>query len=163
MIVLDSNVFLIDIKYNNDPNFIRNRDGLAALIASGIPLAVPTQVVIETVGVMCFNIPAADVPKVWPRVQQQYALRVLPDPNTVPEHCGCTPDEIIAQMVHKRSSGDAVIAAQVAKYAAGATAFLTWNLKHFRGNLAVPVLTPDEWLQQQNPPTVQSPPAGPTP
>jgi hypothetical protein len=66
-------------------------------------------------------------------------------------------------MVHKMAAGDAVIAAQVAKYAAGATAFLTWNLKHFRGNLAVPVLTPDEWLQQQNPPPAPAPSAGPTP
>lgn len=159
MIVLDSNVLLIDIRYNNDPNYAVNRRSLDALIASGIPLAVTTQVVLEVVGVMCFGVPAASVVKVWPRAQKQYNLLVLPDPATVPDHCGCAPDEIIAQMVSKRPAGDATIAAQIAKYAAGATAFLTWNLKHFRGNLAIPVLTPDEWLQQNAP----NPPAGPTP
>lgn len=162
MILLDSNVLLVDFRYHNDPNFAQNRRALNDLAVAGIALAVPTQVVIEIVGVLSFGTPAPDVPLVWPTIQSRYNLRVIPDPATVPDHCGCTVDEIITQTVCKRHSGDAVIAAQIAKYAAGATAFLTWNLKHFRGNLAVPVLTPDEWLQQQNPPSA-SPPAGPTP
>lgn len=157
MILLDSNVLLVDFKYHNDPNFARNRQALTALAASGITLAVPTQVIIEVVGVMSHGTPAADVLKIWPTIQSRYNLKVVPDPAVVPDHCGCTTDEILAQTVCKRHSGDAVIAAQIARYASGATAFLTWNLKHFRGNLAVPVLTPAEWLQQQ------PPPAGPTP
>jgi hypothetical protein len=163
VILIDANVLLIDIKYNNDPNFTNNRRALTTLATSSVPLAVPTQVVLEVVGVLSFGTPAADVPKIWPTIQSKYGLRIVPDSATAPEHCGCTFDEIVAQMVHKMAAGDAVIAAQVAKYAAGANVFLTWNLKHFRGNLAVPVLTPDEWLQQQNPPTAPSPPAGPTP
>ncbi len=163
MILLDSNVLLVDFKYHNDPTFARNRQAMTALAASGVVLGVPTQVIIEIVGVMSFGTPAADVLKIWPTIQKKYNLTVVPDPAVVPDHCGCTPDEIVAEMVCKRHSGDAVIAAQIAKYASGAAAFLTWNLKHFRGNLVIPVLTPDEWLQQQTPPAAQSPPAGPTP
>ena len=167
MILIDSNVLLVDFRYNNDPNFARNRQALAALATTGIPLAVPTQVVIEMVGVLSFGTPAADVLKLWPTIQSRYNLQVVPDPAVVPDHCGCTPDEILAEMIHKRHSGDAVIAAQIAKYASGATAFLTWNLKHFRGNLVIPVLTPEEWLLQQAPPAGSpppaSPPTGPTP
>jgi hypothetical protein len=124
---------------------------------------------IEIVGVMSFGTPAADVLKIWPAVRTRYGLRVVPDPAVVPDHCGCTPDEIMAPMVQKMAAGDAVIAAQIAKYASGATAFLTWNVKHFRGKLVVPVLTPDEWLQQQpppagpSPPPASTPPTGPTP
>ena len=157
MILLDANVLLIDFKYHNDPSFARNRQALTALVAAGGILAVPTQVIIEIVGVMCHGTPAPDVLKIWPTIQKKYNLQVIPDPAVVPDHCGCTPDEILAQTVCKRHSGDAVIAAQIAKYASGATAFVTWNLKHFRGNLVIPVLTPDEWLQQQ------PPPPGPTP
>lgn len=164
MIVLDSNVLLIDFKYKNDANFATNGQALAALVTAGVPLAVPTQVVIELVGVMCFGTPVADVPKIWPVIKSRYNLRVIPDPATVPDHCGCTPDEILAQMVQKMAAGDAVIAAQIAKFAPGATAFLTWNLKHFRGNLVIPVLTPEEWLLHQTPPAAPAPPpTGPTP
>lgn len=157
MILLDANVLLIDFKYHNDPSFARNRQALTALVAAGGILAVPTQVIIEIVGVMCHGTPAPDVLKIWPTIQKKYNLQVIPDPAVVSDHCGCTPDEILAQTVCKRHSGDAVIAAQIAKYASGAAAFVTWNLKHFRGNLVIPVLTPDEWLQQQ------TPPPGPTP
>ncbi len=163
MILIDADVILIDIKQHNDPKFTRNRQALTALVASGIPLAVPTQVLIEVVGVMSFNTPAANVGKIWPTIRGRYNFQVVPDSATVPEHCGCTPDEILAQMVQKMAAGDAVIAAQIAKYASGATAFVTWNLKHFRGNLVIPVLTPDEWLQQQTPPAGPTPPPGPTP
>ena len=157
MILLDTDVLLIDFKQHNDSRFALNRQAMTALIATGIPLAVTTQVMIEIVGVLSFGTPAADVLTIWPTLQKKYNLQVIPDPAIVPEHCGCTPDEILAQMVQKMAAGDAVIAAQIAKFASGATAFLTWNLKHFRGNLVIPVLTPDEWLQQQ------PPPAGPTP
>jgi hypothetical protein len=163
VILLDADVLLIDIKYHNDPKFARNRLALTALAASGSPLAVPTQVILEVVGVLSFNIPAADVPKVWPRVRSAYNLQVVPDPAVVPDHCGCTPDEVLAQMVKKMAAGDAVIAAQIEKYAPGAIAFITWNLKHFRGNLVITVLTPEEWLQQQTPPAAPPPPPGPTP
>jgi hypothetical protein len=166
VILLDSNVLLIDVKYHNDQNFAKNRQALNALIASGIPIALPTQVILEIVGVLSFGTPAADGRKVWPTSQSRYNLQIVPDPTVVPEHSGCAADEIIAQMVCKRHSGDAVIAAQIAKYAPVATAFLTWNLKHFRGNLIIPVLTPEEWLLQQTPPAAPAsppPPTGPTP
>ena len=157
MILLDANVLLIDFKYLNDPNFARNRQALKVLVASGVTLGVPTQVIIEVVGVMCHGTPATSVLSIWPTIQKKYNLRTVPDMAAVADHCGCTPDEILAQMVRKQHAGDAVIAAQIAKYASGAAAFVTWNLKHFRGNLVVPVLTPDEWLR------LQPPPAGPTP
>lgn len=88
MILLDSNVLLIDFKYHNDPNFTQNRLALTTLHASGIPLAIPTQVVIEIVGVMSFGTPTADVLKVWPTIRGKYNLRVVPDPAVVLDHSG---------------------------------------------------------------------------
>jgi len=162
VIVLDANVVLIDFRYRNDPTFAVNRRALNEAKARGVARTVPSQVVLEIVGVLSFGTRAEDVPKLWPTIQAGYELSVFPDPAVVHEHCGCTPDEVFAQMLHKMAAGDAVIAAQVAKFAPGATAFLTWNLKHFRGHLAIPVLTPEEWLQQQQP-AVSTPPTGPTP
>ncbi len=55
-------------------------------------------------------------------------------------------------MAQRMSLGDAVMAVQIATDAPQATAFVTWNAKHFRGKLVVPVFTPEEWLSQQSPP-----------
>jgi hypothetical protein len=75
----------------------------------------------------------------------------------VPEYGGCTFDEVVTQIAQQMALGDAVMAVQIAKYTPTATALVTWNARHFRGKVVIPVLTPDEWLQQQ------PPPAGPTP
>jgi hypothetical protein len=55
------------------------------------------------------------------------------------------------------------MAVQIAKFVPTAAALVTWNARHFRGKLNVPVMTPDEWLQQQSPPAAPNPPTGPTP
>ena len=50
------------------------------------------------------------------------------------------------QIAKKMSLGDAIQVAQIVKYAPGASCLVTWNAKHFLGKLAIPVLTPAEWL-----------------
>ena len=49
------------------------------------------------------------------------------------------------------SLGDAVQAVQTAHFVPSADCLLTWNARHFTGKIAVPVMTPQEWLQQQGP------------
>src|SRR4029077_4804461 len=111
------------------------------------------------VGVMSYGTPAADVPLIPAALRTVYGILIIPDPVAEPDYARCTFDELLRQMSLKMSLGDAVQAVQIAKFAPNADALLTWNAKHFRGKLSVPVLTPDEWLQQQ-PPTA---PAAPTP
>jgi hypothetical protein len=43
---------------------------------------------------------------------------------------------------------DAEIALIVEQNAAALDAFVSWNAKHFAGRLAVPALTPQEWLRK---------------
>jgi hypothetical protein len=45
--------------------------------------------------------------------------------------------------------GDAVQAVQIARNASHADCLLTWNARHFVGKTAVPVLTPEDWLDQR--------------
>jgi hypothetical protein len=52
-------------------------------------------------------------------------------------------------MAEQMALGDAVQAAQITRYAPNALALLTWNARHFTGKVAIPVLTPQEWLNQQ--------------
>ena len=44
---------------------------------------------------------------------------------------------------------DSEIALMVEQHAASLTAFLSWNATHFAGKLAVPALTPREWLSRR--------------
>lgn len=156
MILLEADVILIDRKFTNDVRHGTNRAALDRLRADGHTLAMVAHTVLEVVGVMSFGTPAADVPLIPNALSVVYGILIIPDPATEPDYARCTFDELLRQMSLKMSLGDAVQAVQIAKFVPQADALLTWNAKHFRGKVVIPVLTPEEWLQQQ-------PPAAPTP
>lgn len=156
MIVLDADVFIVDLCYPNDPNHATNRLCLDYLAANNIERAITTQGLLEVVGKRSYQTPVSLISRLPASIQSHYGLKLIPDPAIVPEYAACTYCEVVAQIAQQMSLGDAVMAVQIAKYAP-ATALVTWNAKHFRGKVVAPVLTPDEWLQQQTPPT------GPTP
>jgi hypothetical protein len=156
---LDADVILIDRKYVTDKRRAVNTAALARLLAEGHPLGMVAHAVMEVVGVMSYGTPSAGVPLIPDALRTVYGITILPDPAAEPDYAGCTYDDLIRQMSLKMSLGDAVQAIQIARFAPSATSLITWNARHFRGKLAVPVLTPEEWLQQQPP----AAPATPTP
>ncbi len=164
MILLDADVILIDRKFTTDVRHAKNRAALDRMRADGHTLAMVAQAVLEVVGVMSYGTPAADVPLIPAALRTAYGIMTIPDPATEPDYARCTFDELLRQMTLKMSLGDAVQAVQIAKFAPAADALVTWNAKHFRGKVVVPVLTPEEWLLQQTPPAAPAPPpTGPTP
>ena len=158
MIVLDAAILVLDItNYANDPNLAANRRFLESIVANKVARGITTQGLLEVAGKRSYQTPVALIPRLPAFIAAQYGLKLIPGPADVPEYAGCTFDEVVAQLARQMSLGDAVMAVQIARFAPTATALVTWNAKHFRGKLSVPVLTPEDWLQQQTPPT------GPTP
>ncbi len=79
MILLDSDVLLIDLRYANDRRSILNRQALKRMQRDGQVIRITTQVMLEVVGVMSFQTTPTDVP-LWPdRIKTQYGLEVIPD------------------------------------------------------------------------------------
>lgn len=156
VILLDADVILIDRKYVTDQRWSVNRTALDRILADKQSVAMMVHAVLEVVGVMSFGTSAADVPLIPSALRAHYGIAIVPDPLTISGYASCTYDELLSQMSRKMSLGDAVEAVQIQLFAPSADVLLTWNAKHFRGKCSVPVLTPEEWLQQQ-------PPAGPTP
>jgi hypothetical protein len=150
MILVDSDVVLIDLRYVNDPKFGVNRQTLQQVQADKIPLGITSQSLLETVGILSFNTSAARVAQLPLYICVQYNLTVLPDMNWHPDYAGCTASELITQMSKQMALGDAVQALQIARFAGSANCLLTWNAKHFQGKVVVPVLTPQEWLAQRS-------------
>jgi len=164
MIVLDANILVTDLSYPNDPNQTVNRRFLDFVAANKIERGITTQGLLEVVGKRSFQTPAAIIARLPAILLARYELMLIPDSATVPEYAACTFDEVVTQMAAQMGLGDAIMAVQIAKFAPTADALITWNAKHFRGKLIVPVLTPDEWLAQQQPLTAPTtPPTGPTP
>jgi hypothetical protein len=148
MILLDSDVILLDRRYPNDPRHAINQQALQRLWSGPHPLGITQQAILEVVGILSYNVAFSLIPALLGDVTRNYRLRVVPDPLQSPGYAGCTVQDVLLQMNHQMSLADAVQAVQIAHYASGVLALLTWNARHFVGKMIIPVLTPEEWLNQ---------------
>jgi hypothetical protein len=55
--------------------------------------------------------------------------------------------ELFEKISTKASFGDALMASAVERHVPGAARFVSWNARHFKNMLSVPVLSPREFLQ----------------
>ncbi|MFO0802118.1 MAG: hypothetical protein U0791_03195 [Gemmataceae bacterium] len=150
MIILDTDVILVDYRYPRDPRFPDNRRAIDLLRQQqGIGLGIATQALLELVGVLSFNVSTNLIDQLPNAITTQYGLTLFPSPAAMPDYVGCTFDEIVHQMRERMGLGDAVQAILIQKFAPQGSTPLTWNAKHFLGKLAIPVMTPAEWLALQ--------------
>lgn len=151
MIVLDSDLLVIDLRYPADARYLMNRQVLDALQLSSEELAITCQTLLEVIGVLSFNSPTSWTSQLPERIPLWYAVTVVPDLPSHPTHANCTIQALIDTMVQRCALEDAVVLEQIKLFAPKCQLFLTWNARHFRGKLSIPVLTPEEWWQQNQP------------
>lgn len=150
-ILIDADVLVVDYRYARDQKYSRNRQALDRIRQDGHILGITLHALLESVGILSFMTPVSKIAGLPNYLIGLYKLKVFPDPQVRPVYAELTVDDIVTQMATKMSLGDAVLAVQIRLFTPHADALLTWNAKHFRGKLAVPVLTPEEWLNQQPP------------
>jgi hypothetical protein len=155
--LIDTDVLVVDYRYPNDPKHKRNRQVLDRLRQDGHEVGITVHALLEAVGIVSYMTSITKITGLPNYLIGLYGLKVFPDPVAIPNYAGVTIDDIVTQMATQMSLGDAVQAVQIRMFAPHADALLTWNAKHFKGKIAIPVLTPAEWLQQQPPPVPPSP------
>jgi len=106
---------------------------------------------LEVIGKLSFSVKQADIPKLATQLPRQYGFQVLPTPNLDADYAGCSVGDVLTAMEERMALGDAVNTVQIGKSISPATCLVTWNAKHYHGKLRIPVLTPDEWWQQNQP------------
>lgn len=125
MILLDSDVLIVDARYLRDSRFAINQQALQQLLSGGVPLGITVQALLEVVGVQSFNTPRSQIPGLPQRLMNQYQLHLWPDPSQVPDYAGCTFDGLVAQMSQQMSLGDAVQALQLLRFVNHAQCLIT--------------------------------------
>jgi hypothetical protein len=120
------------------------------LIQSGqVRAGIMAHALLEVTGNMSHNTSISQILSLPTRLLVQYGLTVVPDPQSHPGYAGCTFDELVIQIATQMALADAVQAVQIAHHARSAKCLLTWNARHFVGKLVIPVMTPEEWLNQR--------------
>lgn len=148
LIVVDSNVFVIDLRYPRDRHASVNRRFLHELAQSGRG-ATSIFNVLEICGILSFNFNSQQLRELFLYFSQRYHVQVLPFATLDRPLPLLSGTDVLGYLEQKASFGDALLMATIAKHLPEAAQFVSWDAPHFRGKLQIPVLTPGEFLMNQ--------------
>lgn len=148
LIVVDTNVFVIDLRYPRDRHFSVNRRFLHPLAQSGRG-AISIFNVLEICGILSFNFNAQQLRELFHYFSQRYQVRILPFAALDRPLPLLTGADMFGCLERKASFGDALLMATIANHLPEAAQFVSWDAPHFRGKIHLPVLTPGEFLMNK--------------
>jgi predicted nucleic acid-binding protein len=153
VILVDTNVFVIELRYQRDPLFRVNRRFLRRLSADGTG-ATTVFNLLELAGILSFNLNEAQVLNLLALFPEKYALAVLPPLDLQSMLPRISQGAIARRLARRCAFGDALILEAAERYAPGGSCFVTWDSGHFAGRTALKVLTPRSamaaWPQATN-------------
>jgi hypothetical protein len=96
---------------------------------------------------LCFNIGKQQLAELFHYFPRHYGVEVLPHSTLESALPTFRAADLFEKIATKASFGDALIASAVEKHIPGASRFVSWNARHFKNRLSIPVLNPREFLQ----------------
>jgi predicted nucleic acid-binding protein len=146
LVLIDTNVFVIDLRYKQDTHYRANRMFLDAMGAAGTGFTTIVNL-LEICGILSFNLNDRQLRELWVYFEQRYNVTVLPDialDGTLPS----LRIRVIFDLIKKKLSfGDAYILAVALKQMPSLSVMITWDKEHFKGKLKSTIQTPAEYLQ----------------
>jgi predicted nucleic acid-binding protein len=146
LVLIDTNVFVIDLRYKHDSHYRANRKFLDAMGEAGTGFTTIVNL-LEICGILSFNLNDRQLRELWVYFEQKYSVRVLPDiglDGTLPP---LRIRDVFECIKKKLSFGDAYILAVALKQMPSLSVMITWDKEHFKGKFKGAVHTPAEYLQ----------------
>ena len=145
LVLVDTNVFVIDLRYKNDVHFnenstfldviSRNRTGFTTLVN-----------LLELCGILSFNLNEKQLLELWLYFQEQYKVSVIPTATLDDTFPTFVVEELFDQIKKKASLGDALMLVMASKHMPFVKTMVTWDREHFLDKFPGTVLTPAEFL-----------------
>jgi predicted nucleic acid-binding protein len=142
MVLLDSNLFVIDRFFLRDAHYQPNKTFLQSLSTLEAGLSVFT--LLELCGIASFNLTEKELRTWLSDFPSTYPVRIL-DPYGIGSEVSLAwfrifLDELSGNIARKMTFGDAILLREAERYAV--TAIITWNTKDFSRRTHIPVFTP---------------------
>jgi hypothetical protein len=141
MICIDSDIFLIDLRYGDDQRAAQTRAFLRYVRESGQGVTTIFNL-LEVAGVLSFNLNPQQLLELYSHLPARYGIGVVPSQDFRTTLPGLRVGEVFDIISRQAAFGDASIAALVNRLRHHVTSFVTWNERHFLGRVSVPVYTP---------------------
>ena len=147
LILVDTNVFVIDLRYKRDVAYGNNR---AFLNSIGKRQTGFTTIVnlLELCGLLSFNLNQKQLTELWFYFQDKYRVTVLPAPDLETDFPNIAIREILDLLKSRVSLGDALVVAVAQRHLPFISTMVTWDKIHFENVFHGTVLTPDEFVQE---------------
>jgi predicted nucleic acid-binding protein len=149
MVLLDSNIFILDRFFPNDALYPKNRAFLDQL--GSIEAAVSSFTLLEICGVAGFRLSPHELEFWLFRFTRLYPVLILDvfglKGKDAEEWWSRFAGEVAEVIARKMAVGDAVLLREAENY--GPEAIITWNTRDFHRRTQIPVLTPTGFLHRR--------------
>ena len=147
LVLVDTNIFVIDLRYKRDSNFEINR---AFLDLIGEKKNGFTTIVnlLELCGILSFNLNEKQLIELWVYFQDKYGVVVLPVPSFETNFPIIKIKEIFDLISRRTSLGDALMISVAKKHLPFVTTLVTWDDLHFKDIFPGTVLTPERFSKE---------------
>ena len=142
-IFIDSDVFVLDLRYGRDKRGALNRQFLERVRSKKIRGVTSIFNLLEVCGILSFNLSEAQLLGLYADFCHHYGVQLL-FPADAAGKVRYEVPEIFAQIQQKQSLGDAQITGVVERFRDHLKGFVSWNASHFAGRMSVPVMIPSE-------------------
>ncbi|MBI5602325.1 MAG: PIN domain-containing protein [Deltaproteobacteria bacterium] len=146
LVLIDTNIFVIDLRYKRDVKFNSNRVFLdyIAKKRNGFTTVVN---LLELCGILSFNLNEKQLTELWSYFQQKYQVAVLPFPSLDVKFPEVEIREIFDMLKTRTSLGDALMISVAKKHTPFCRTMISWDNLHFETIFQGPVLTPEEFIR----------------
>lgn len=146
MVLLDTNIFVIDRFFPGDSHYEANKKFIKELPQLKAGFSIFS--LLELAGIASFNLSAAELQKWLLDFGSVYPIRIL-DPydlqiDSAKEWYMKFLRELMAKTALKMTFGDAVLLREAEGYQV--EYIISWNKKHFNERTTIPVINPEEFL-----------------
>ena len=150
MDLLDSDIFVLDLRFQNDPRYPINKEFLEM---GGRQRATTIYNLLEVCGILSFNLSHEALLTLYSEFSRRYTLSVIFPPVIDHQSLSTMIRGVFEKITRKMTLGDAQIL-WITEQHPEMERIISWNTKDFSGKSSLPVMTPQEWIVEQraNPP-----------
>lgn len=142
-VFIDSDIFVRDLRYQRDANIAANQKFLEKVRNRKIKGVTSIFNVLEVCGILSFNLSQDSLLKLYADFTKYYGIQILFPANPNVELQYDIP-KIFQSISQKQGLGDAQISYVINRFASDLSHMVTWDLAHYSGKVAIPVMTPDQ-------------------
>ena len=144
LILIDTNIFVIDLRYKRDINYGSNVRFLDYIAGSGTGFTTLVNL-LELCGILSFNLNDKQLIDLWSYFEKRYGISVLPPPDMNSDFPALSIESLFDQIRKRIPLGEALILAVAAQYLPFVSTFVTWDKTHFKEKFPGRVITPSEY------------------